>query len=127
MTRYKINYHLRVIMLFNLTLTLTNFSFLRSREWTVYNTSNSNLLSKYVNAIAIDKKSKWIGTNGGLAKFDGVNWTVYKASNSGLPYNYICGIAIDGQVNKWIGTDGELAVYREGGIILPIEGKEKAY
>jgi hypothetical protein len=58
MTLYKINYHLRVIMLFNLTLTLTNFSFLRSREWTVYNTSNSNLLSKYVNAIAIDKKSK---------------------------------------------------------------------
>jgi ligand-binding sensor domain-containing protein len=56
-----------------------------------------------------------------------VNWTVYKASNSGLPYNYICGIAIDGQVNKWIGTDGGLAVYREGGIILHVEGKEKAY
>jgi len=115
-------------MLFNLTLTLTNFSFLRSREWTVYNTSNSNLLSKYVNAIAIDRQgNKWIGTHWrGLAKFDGVNWTVYNASNSGLPYNYICAIAIDGRGNKWIGTLKGIAVYREGGVILPVEGKEKA-
>jgi ligand-binding sensor domain-containing protein len=55
-----------------------------------------------------------------------VNWTVYNASNSGLPYNYIRAIAIDGQGNKWIGTLGGLAVYREGGVILPVEGEEKA-
>jgi hypothetical protein len=29
--------------------------------------------------------------------------------------------------NKWIGTKkGGIAVYREGGVILPVEGKEKA-
>jgi hypothetical protein len=36
-------------------------------------------------------------TNGGLAKFDGVNWTVYNTSNSGLPSNDVSAIAIDGQ------------------------------
>jgi ligand-binding sensor domain-containing protein len=56
-----------------------------------------------------------------------VNWTVYNTSNSELPSNWVYSIAIDGQGNKWIGTDGGLAVYREGGIILPVEGKEKAY
>jgi len=98
-------------------------------KFIVYDKWNSKLPDNYVLAIAIDGEgNKWIGIYyGGLAKFDGVNWTVYKASNSGLPYNYICGIAIDGQVNKWIGTDGGLAVYREGGIILHVEGKEKAY
>jgi ligand-binding sensor domain-containing protein len=55
-----------------------------------------------------------------------VNWTVYNTSNSGLPSNWVYSIAIDGQGNKWIGTDGGLAVYREGGVILPVVGKEKA-
>ncbi|CUT04977.1 two-component regulator propeller domain-containing protein [Candidatus Kryptobacter tengchongensis] len=49
-------------------------------------TRGSGLPSNYVWAIAIDVQgNKWIGTWGGLAKFDGVNWTVYKRSNSGLP------------------------------------------
>jgi hypothetical protein len=72
--------------------------------------------------------NKWIGTwGGGLAKFDGVNWIVYNTSNFGLPDNYVSAIAIDKQGNKWIGTvGGGLAVYREGGVILPVEEKEKS-
>ena len=54
---------------------------------------------------------------GGLAKFDGTNWTVFNTSNSGLPDNYVSSIAIDGSGNKWIGTDGGLAVYKEGGVV----------
>jgi ligand-binding sensor domain-containing protein len=98
-------------------------------NWTVYNTLNSGLPSDYVYAIAIDGQgNKWIGTyGGGLAKFDGVNWTVYRTSNSGLPDNLVRAIAIDGQGNKWIGTLGGLAVYREGGVIIPpVEVKEKS-
>jgi ligand-binding sensor domain-containing protein len=95
-------------------------------NWTVYKTSNSRLPSNYVNAIAIDGGgNKWIGTDGGLAKFDGVNWTVYNRSNSGLPDDVVLSIAIDGQGNKWIGTGGGgLAIFREGGVILPVEEKE---
>jgi len=98
-------------------------------NWTVYNRSNSGLPSDTVYAIAIDRQgNKWIGTSRGLAKFDGVNWTVYNTSNSGLPDYYVWTIAIDGQGNKWIGTGGGgLAVYREGGVIIPpVEVKEKS-
>jgi hypothetical protein len=98
-------------------------------NWTVYNTLNSGLPYNRVYAIAIDGGgNKWIGIGGGgLAKFDGTNWTVYNTSNSGLPDNYVYAIAIDGVGNKWIGTrGGGLAVYREGGVILPVEVKEKS-
>jgi ligand-binding sensor domain-containing protein len=45
-----------------------------------------------------------------------VNWVVYDTSNSNLPSNFIRVITIDEQGNKWIGTDGGLAVYCEGGV-----------
>jgi len=87
-------------------------------NWTVYNTSNSGLPYNDVRAIAIDGQgNKWIGTSRGLAKFDGVNWRVYKIA--------VNAIVIDKQGNKWIGTYGGLAVYREGGVILPVEEKRK--
>jgi ligand-binding sensor domain-containing protein len=74
-------------------------------DFIVYDKWNSKLPDNYVLAIAIDGGgNKWIGTRGGLAKFDGVNWTVYNTSNSGLPNNYVYAIAIDGGGNKWIGT-----------------------
>jgi hypothetical protein len=81
-------------------------------NWTVYNTSNSNLPSNYVTAIAIDGQgNKWIGTSEGLVKFDGKNWTVYNTSNSGLPSDYVTAIAIDGQGNLWVGTSEGLVKF----------------
>ena len=64
----------------------------------------------------------------GLAQFDGVTWTVYDSGNSGLPDNRVECLVIDVRGNVWIGTSGSiwtggggagLAVYREGGVILP--------
>jgi hypothetical protein len=95
-------------------------------NWTVYKYRNSLLPSDTVYAIAIDGGGNiWIGTLRGLAKFDGVKtWIVYNTSNSGLPYNYVRTIAIEREGNKWIGTLlGGLAVYREGGVIIPIYPK----
>jgi ligand-binding sensor domain-containing protein len=75
-------------------------------NWTVYNTSNSDLPDNEVLALAIDGSDNiWIGI-WGLAKFDGTNWTVYNTSNSGLPYNRVMALAIDGSDNIWIGTNG---------------------
>ena len=58
--------------------------------------------------------------------FDGVSWEVYNTGNSGLPKNFVFTLAVDSQGNLWIGTwaelwtrGGGLAVYREGGVILP--------
>jgi len=78
---------------------------MNSENIIVYNKANSDLPVNSVESIAIDGSgNKWIGTGGGLAKFDGTNWTVYDTSNSGLPENFIRSIAIDGSGNKWIGT-----------------------
>ncbi len=58
-----------------------------------------------VNAIAIDNNGvKWVGTDGGLIRFDDNNWTVYDSNNSGLPGYYVSSIAIDANGVKWIGT-----------------------
>ncbi|MFA5803444.1 MAG: FISUMP domain-containing protein [Melioribacteraceae bacterium] len=74
-------------------------------NWTVYNTTNSSLPHNSIKTIAVDNAGiKWIGTENGLAKYDGTNWTVYTTANSSLPYNYVSSIAIDGAGNKWIGT-----------------------
>jgi ligand-binding sensor domain-containing protein len=100
-------------------LTLSSCSSENSTEpekhfWTVYNLSNSGLPHNLVLALAIDGSDNiWIGTWGGLTKFDGSNWTVYNTSNSGLPDNWVYALAIDGSDNIWIGTwRGGLAVYR---------------
>jgi hypothetical protein len=88
-------------------LIVYSVSFAQHPGWTVYDTSNSGLPNNDINSIAIDGSgNKWIGTNGGLAKFDGVTWTVYNVKNSGLPYNMVWSIAIDGNGSKWIGTFG---------------------
>ena len=50
---------------------------------------------------------------------------IYYTKATGLPDNSVLAIAIDSQGNKWIGTDGGLAVYREGGVILDVYEKEE--
>jgi ligand-binding sensor domain-containing protein len=104
-------------------------------HWTVY----EDPLESWVYSLAFDAQGNlWIGTISpgiadGLAKFDGETWTVYTPENSGLPADQVLAVAVDERGNKWIGCDGGLAVYREGGVILPgesevtaIEEKEKA-
>jgi ligand-binding sensor domain-containing protein len=85
----------------------------------VYDTSNSALTSNTILSIATEGSIiKWIGSWGGLFKFDGTKWTVYNTSNSGLPDNYVKSITIDAWGNKWIGTlNGGVAVFKEGGVV----------
>jgi len=71
----------------------------RTGEFVIYASWNSGLPDNDVEAITIDGSgNKWIGTHGGLAKFDGTNWTVYNWSNSPLPSNevYCLGSAENG-------------------------------
>ena len=85
----------------------------QTTDWTVYNTSNSELPYNWVWDIAIDTQgNKWIGTGTlapgssarGLVKYDGENWTMYNTSNSELPCNNILDLAFDDQGNLWIAT-----------------------
>lgn len=55
-----------------------------------------------VNAIIEDKQGYlWIGTNGGLARFDGSDFKVYNTLD-GLSSNFITSLMIDQQKNLWI-------------------------
>ena len=79
-----------------------------TEEMTLYNHANSGLPHNDVYALAIDGSDNlWIGTWGGLAKFDGSNWTTYDTSNSGLPGNVVSALAINDS-NIWVGTEGGL-------------------
>jgi ligand-binding sensor domain-containing protein len=76
---------------------------MKDGSYTTYTTSNSGLPNNTTKCVAIDNaNTKWIGTQSGLAKFDGTNWTVYTAPVS-LPGNNINCITIDNSNTKWIG------------------------
>ena len=57
----------------------------------------------------------WIGTESGLARFDGVRMTSYRtATTPALPHNYIRVMEVDRQGYLWIGTQRGLARHRAG-------------
>ncbi|PCJ28791.1 MAG: hypothetical protein COA97_00165 [Flavobacteriales bacterium] len=52
----------------------------------------------------------WIGTLGGLSKFDGTNFENF-STNDGLLHNQINAIYNDSKGNIWLGTQGGVSVY----------------
>src|SRR5438445_3272730 len=83
---------------------------------TVWTTENG-LPQNSVNAILQTRDGYlWIGTFGGLARFDGVKFTVFDTGNTeGLKSSRIFALCEDHEGNLWIGTEnGGLACYREG-------------
>lgn len=82
--------------------------------------SNSGLPCENVREIVIDSKgNKWIATDSGLVKFDGINWTPYHSPYLDAPYRdapggntirqSILAMTIDGQDNLWLsGENGSL-------------------
>lgn len=84
------------------------------QAWTIYTTGNSSLPSDIVWCVEVDRSTneKWIGTDWGLAKFDGSTWTIYNTSNSGLPHNSVRSLALDENNDLWAGTlSGGLAKF----------------
>ncbi len=73
-----------------------------------------NLTSKvhaYFFTIKFNDSIVWIGSNGGLTKFDGTNWTNYTSSNSGLPLNLIRDIMLDSNLDLCIAMEGQGIVF----------------
>ena len=54
----------------------------------------------------------WLGTDEGLARFDGFEFTVFTKSNGDLPANSITALAASPDGALWVGTSNGLAEYR---------------
>ncbi len=73
---------------------------------TIYNTSNTGLLSNNISAIAMDSQNNiWFANyETGVTKYDNSTWTTYTTANSGLIHQAVHILAVDAQDNIWIGT-----------------------
>ena len=92
------------IVIFFLFLCFGFIKLYSQSEWQNFNTQNSPLPHNRVSQIKQDKQGNfWIGTNDGLAKFDGNNWQVYTSANSSLPQATITDIVFIGNI-IWLGT-----------------------
>ncbi len=55
----------------------------------------------------------WLGTDEGLAQFDGYDFVTFTKSNGDLPSNSVTALAADTDGSLWIGTSGGLAHYKD--------------
>lgn len=55
----------------------------------------------------------WIGTNGGLLKWDGTDMKLFNTLNSSSQSDYIRSINVDSYDNLWIGASGGLSKFNE--------------
>ena len=66
-----------------------------------------------ISAIYQDRKGAvWVGTQGGLAQWDGTNWKVF-TTKDGVKSDAVQAIADDAQGNLWIGTGSGLSCLRD--------------
>jgi PAS domain S-box-containing protein len=57
----------------------------------------------------------WVGTTGGLARFNGASFTVFTKQNTeGLPADFVWALLEDHDGTLWVGTNEGLARYAEG-------------
>ena len=69
-----------------------------------------------VQAIAQDRQGYvWVGTQAGVARFDGIRFTTYKQeTDPALPGNWTRTLLVDAEGRVWIGTYKGLAYYDKG-------------
>lgn len=72
-----------------------------AQVFTVYDTSNTPMTNHHIGSINIHNGTLWLGTLGGLVKWDGTNWTTYNTSNSGLLRDIITDVDISSTGEVW--------------------------
>lgn len=79
-------------------------------------TSDDGLPQNTVMAIAQTSDGYlWLGTEEGLARFDGVRFTIFDLSNTPeIKNNVILALYVDKEDNLWIGTNDGINRYRQG-------------
>ncbi len=84
-------------------------------------TTRQGLINDFIRAFCQDRDGNlWIGTDGGLSRWDGKHFKNFNTSN-GLAYPSVRAIVQDDAGNVWVGTDGGLSLIRHGGFVhIPI-------
>jgi len=78
-------------------------------------TQDHGLPQDTVRAIAQTKDGYlWLGTDEGLAQFDGYDFVVFNKENGALPSNSVATLCAAKDGSLWIGTLGGLTRYRDG-------------
>lgn len=73
---------------------------------TIWDTSNV-LDHKNIRSLALDSQDNlWVGTDHGLAMYDGANWILFNADNSDIPDNKVKHIFVDQGDTLWLAIDG---------------------
>lgn len=76
-------------------------------NWTLYDTTNSDLPSNRLSSIGVDLEDNiWVGMgdNYGVSVFDGASWINYNRSNSELDTYSVFDINFDKNNNPWLGS-----------------------
>lgn len=80
-------------------------------RWDVF-TQAAGLPADDVQALAEDAAGRlWVGTPGGMGRYDGETWQVYKPSEFGLRGDRVNAFAVDRAGRLWVGGDGGAAVF----------------
>jgi signal transduction histidine kinase/ligand-binding sensor domain-containing protein len=78
-------------------------------------TQESGLPQDTIRAIAQTPNGYlWLGTDEGLARFDGYEFVVFDRASGALPDNSVIALAAARDGSLWIGTQGGLTRYQEG-------------
>ena len=90
-------------------------AFRRTVSWRFF-TIADGLPSNTVHTIVVDPHGvKWIGTDGGLTRYDNYTMTTFNHTNSPLPDDHVNALALDLDARIWIGTNHGAAVYNPDG------------
>lgn len=81
------------------------FFILRDLKWQAYYMKHFQIPHNYVKTLAVDSsKFVWLGTFGGVTRFDGIGFTPFTPDNSGISSWAISSIIVDKNNNKWFGS-----------------------
>ncbi len=79
------------------------FYYRQSKGWFIWRHQGIELLDKKITALVIDDGKMLVGTNEGVAYFDGQQWKTLTTQNSGLGDNSVFSIAIQPGKAIWFG------------------------
>jgi len=84
---------------------------LKNNQWSTFSTNNSQISSNNIFGIEKFQDKLWLGTEKGVATYDGTTFKVYNQTNSLLPSSVVFSFANEGDSVMWVAVSGGLYKY----------------